>query len=174
MSERATELYVMREYDPARLWREYAEAIGAEELKKAYGDDWPRLPGHAESVFLFFGIRDTAGLQPNAGWGCLRHDVPNHLAWLLLGVWPEFQKQSWSTRMSHWLVDRAFDDWDIDAVCIQVLRSNEEYLKSKMRRIDKSPWKHVGHLDVPPPGCEIFGVRRSEWGFWKDKGKCEI
>lgn len=161
---------VWRYTHAAALWRKYARDVGDEELKKAYGDDWPRTPIEEERIFAC-GKKMGEGI---IGWGCVRRDSPNHIAWLMLGIWPEYQKQGYSVRLSHWLANWAFGNWAVDAVCIQVLRSNKEYIKTRLQRTHSSPWKYVGYMDIPPPGSLIFGVKREEWGFWKDKGKCEL
>jgi hypothetical protein len=138
--------------DPSPMWAEFAEAVGPEVLRRAYGWDRPRAAAPGERVWVF---RDPDG-RPVA-WSSVRPDPTIPVAWLALGVWPAYQRQGWADRVRAWTAAQALRDWPW--VLVEIRRENTEHLRRWLERPPEG-WIWVGSLDVPSPGSIFFGRAR--------------
>jgi hypothetical protein len=135
--------------DPViELWRSFGDAIGQAKLREAYGSYWPRHPVAGELVWRF------TEFGHEVAWSAARRDPVEPIAWLMLGVWPAFQRYGWADAIRAWTAAAAFANWPaIDAVGVAILHSNPTHLA---RWASKDDWRFVGALEYPRPGESIF------------------
>lgn len=141
-------LTIGRVMEPLVLWTAFGDAIGQEQLRAAYGSYWPREAVYGERVWRFteFG-QDVA-------WSAARRDPVEPLSWIMLGVWPAFQRRGYADIIRAWTAGTAFAWWpEVDAVGVAILHSNPTHLA---RWASKDGWRFVGALEYPAPGHSIF------------------
>src|SRR4030042_5251873 len=108
----------------AALWHKFGEAIGFDMLRTNYGGNWPRSPVAGESVFTFGNDQGE-----RVGWASLRLDPVEPIVWLVMGIWPEFQKQNHAHEITRWAMKKVFSGTEANYIIIAISRDNREYLR---------------------------------------------
>lgn len=139
-----------------QCWVAFGNHIGVDKLKKLYGGNWPRHPVEGESAFLF---REDG---EKIGWVSIRPDPVEPIAWLVMGIWPEFQKKNYAHEITRWAMKKVFSETTMDYILIAISRNNKEYFEKIKERVmgRNSKMKYAGYLDVPFPGYDYFAIER--------------
>jgi GNAT superfamily N-acetyltransferase len=146
--------------------------VGIDKVREMYGADWPRPPVQGEEWFIF---REHGRL---VGWSAVRQDPVEPYAWMILGVFPDYQKQGYSYWISRWTIYRAAKIFpDIQYVLFAVSFHNETYLSWQRKQIKekKTQIQNFGFILVPPPGYAIFGIETNKLkGVLDGSGKTKL
>jgi hypothetical protein len=135
------------------MWKEFGEAIGQKNLEAFYGKNWPRYPVDSEAVFECF---DTG---KRVGWFAIRLDPVEPYAWIIHGIWPEFQGWGYSKEIGKISNRMAFQRWnDIDYIMFAVSLSNQDYCNSFLLR--NKYVESAGVIRIPKPGYILFSFKR--------------
>ena len=132
--------------------------VGIDKVREMYGADWPRPPVQGEEWFIF---REHGRL---VGWSAVRQDPVEPYAWMILGVFPGFQKSGKSYWISRWTVYEAFKIFNVPYLMFAISRNNTGYLAWQIRMIEngQSQVELAGTIEYPRPGYVLFGIERSK------------
>jgi hypothetical protein len=137
------------------LWEDFAEAIGPEATRRAYGPSWPRDGVEGELLYVF--ERDGQ----RAAWMSLRADPVEPWAWYAAGVWPAFQRAGVVHQVRACAVDIARVRWPhVGGLLIEVLDSNRGWQEALLREADaaRSELRRAGRLEVPGAEAQLFWI----------------
>ncbi len=140
--------------NPTELWNKFAEDIGIENVRAAYGKYWIREKAYRENVWEVYS-EDVL-----VGWCSLRPDPIDPVVWQISGVFPEFSKHKFVRIIFRWCVDKTFSEWEnAEAMFYSVSKSNTGFLEWNMKKVKEEEDKIVvGDINFPPPGYVIFAV----------------
>jgi hypothetical protein len=140
--------------DAYSLWVRFGDAIGSDELKRSYGEYWPRRQLADELVW------EWADFKELVGWSAARKDPLEPVFWAIIGIFPDKKGNGYAKRIFRETIDMGFNlfptDWCFAAVskkCGKVF----PYMK------EGSGWVKVGEMNVPEPGYLIFGLEKSNF-----------
>ncbi len=132
-----------------KLWQQFGEEIGNEELRQCYGSYWPRQPVQGERVWEVFDFQ-------RVGWLSLRPDPVDPVIWFVVGILPQYQRAGASKEIFRWAARKAFEEWPkAEAMIFAVNKKNEQYLKVQEKTINKVK---MGELLFPSGSYVLFGV----------------
>jgi hypothetical protein len=136
------------------FWEGFGRAVGVENLRKAYGDYWPRGPVYGEKVWAVWGEGGVIG------WVSLRPDPVEPIVWMALGVWPRYNKMGNSKAIFKWSIGRAFYLYpNAQAMFWAVNNDNLDLLN-----YNKGTSPVVGGIHFPQPGFTYFAVKNKYRG----------
>lgn len=135
------------------VWVRFGAAIGSEELKRSYGEYWPRRPLADELVW------EWANFKEVVGWSAVRKDPLEPVFWAMIGIFPNKKSRGYAKVIFRETIRKGFNffpaDWCFAAVskkCGKVF----PYMK------EGSGWIRAGEMNVPEPGYLIFGWKRNK------------
>lgn len=162
----------LRPSEACNIMARFCFAIGLDKAKQLYGKDWPRPPLEGEEFYSFWEKGELIG------WSAIRQDPVEPYAWMILGVFPDYQKQGYSYWISRWTIYRAAKIFpDIQYVLFAVSFHNETYLSWQRKQIKekKTQIQNFGFILVPPPGYAIFGIETNKLkGVLDGSGKTKL
>lgn len=145
------------------LIRRFYDAHGAAQMKASYDWDRPSVEMvKGERVWAFYDVVD-APEQPGEqliGWGSMHfntRDAEQSDAVLIVGVFPEYQRRGYRTRILDWMAERA-KTLGASSASMIVYKSNETHYKRIMREshTEGSKWQYAGDCWLPAPGFGMF------------------
>ncbi len=146
----------------APLVRSFFDAHGAEQMKASY--DWDRPSTQmfkGETVWAFSQpMLSSPPTEPVVGWGSMHfntRDAEQGDAVLIVGVFPEFQRQGFRTQILDWMAERA-KKLGATSVSMIVYKSNKQHYDRIMREThtEGNPWIYAGDCFYPAPGFGMF------------------
>ena len=138
------------------LWREFGNAVGFDELKRAY--DWdtpPRAPRFSETVFGVY----TGSRNPVA-WGSLTKHPLEHEVFLSRGVFPRYRRRGVGHTVLEFLTDYAFKRLMADVVTRVVYKRN---WNGRTGLTIKTSWKMAGETWYPQPTYYLIRLSYQDW-----------
>ncbi len=134
-----------------RFW----EAYGPEQMKASYDWDTPSTRMYPGERVWRFEDGDKV-----VGWGSLHfntRDAEQGDAVLIVGVFPEHQRQGWRTLILDWMAAKA-KALGAQTASMIVYKANEAHYKRIMREshTEGSPWIYAGDVWHPAPGYGMF------------------
>jgi GNAT superfamily N-acetyltransferase len=146
----------------APLVRSFYDAHGAEQMKASY--EWERPSTQmfkGETVWAFEHTNLSSPPTTDVvGWGSMHfntRDAEQGDAVLIVGVFPEHQRQGYRTKILDWMAERA-KKLGATSTSMIVYKANEEHYKRIMRETHTagSPWIYSGDCWYPAPGFGMF------------------
>ena len=133
------------------LWVYFGNDIGSNELKRSYGEYWPRQPLADELVWEWEDFKELVG------WSAVRPDPLEPVFWVMIGIFPNHGGNGYATKIFYQTIKNGFElfpaCWCFSAVskkCGKIF----PYMK------EGSEWVKAGEMNVPDPGYDIFGIKR--------------
>lgn len=148
---------IKKELSPIKafeLWKEFEKEIGTEEMKKCYGNYWPRQVVYQERVWVVFNEQGN-----KIGWVSLRPDLVDPFVWLNMGIFPKFAGKGLSSIIYKQFLEVTFTEWkNAEAVFNEVSKSHERYLKWTLNNTNNPENGRIciGEINFPAPGWVIF------------------
>jgi GNAT superfamily N-acetyltransferase len=146
----------------APIIRDFYNAHGAEQMRASYEWDSPSTrmyPGERAWAFSQ-PMLSSPPTEPVVGWGSMHfntRDAEQGDAVLIVGVFPDHQRQGYRTKILDWMAARA-KKLGATSVSMIIYKTNEVHYKRIMREThtDGSPWIYAGDCFYPPPGFGMF------------------
>jgi hypothetical protein len=137
------------------MWKRFCDAISIEKAKACYGAYWPRTPEVNEIVWKWMDGDNWIG------WSAIRKDILESVVWLIFGIMPEYQGNSYSKEIFRFTIKQAFTLFgNTEWVFAAISKRNPNYLNSHLKQMVDSKWVIAGEMDKPEPYI-IFGLERN-------------
>jgi len=145
------------------LIHRFCTEIGAEQMYLSYG--WRSVPQGMKFnehcwEFVDMDVNQPAPDVATVGWGSMfmdTRDADDDEALLVIGVFPEFQRRGYRTKILDWMVKKA-KSLGADRVSMTVLKRNEAHYQRTLRECEAgtSGWLYAGDIWYPPTGSGYF------------------
>ncbi len=147
--------------DAYLMWVEFKDAIGEVEMKKIFGNYWPRSPVSDERIWATYDEKLN-----RVGWCALRLDPVDPVVWQISGVFPEFRELGYMKSMFKFCIKTTFHEWpNVEAMFYSISKSNPSFIEYRKKSIEKQIVlgdTFVGEINIPSPGYVIFAIVRRE------------
>lgn len=134
------------------LWVRFGAAIGQEELKRSYGEYWPRRSLAEELVWEWTEFKELVG------WSAVRRDPLEPLFWVMIGIFPDQSGNGYGKAIFHETIQKGFEIFPADW-CFSAVSKKRGKVFPYMK--EGSEWIKVGEMNIPEPGYLIFGLKRT-------------
>jgi hypothetical protein len=147
--------------ETVELWHEFAESMGKDALRVAYGPRWPRLPFDNELVYSFK-VPTCGGEGEIVGWASLIPDVFGQVTYHSHGIFPQYQKLKLTKPLTDLSKALGFSETNCVALCAHILDTNTEYQAWFRENYEKRGWKPAGRVTLPE-GYDVYVILRKDW-----------